>query len=172
MTLNNPARPHDILGTVQWATLTVLVTGAFLGGALYMEHIMGLAPCPLCMMQRLWMLLAGLLVLIGLAHQPNWGIYPLLGLSAAVVGGGFSVRQLYLQSLPPEQHPACGPDLNYMLDAFPLSDVLVAMTSGTGDCAQVSWSLLGISIPGYALIGFVMLSALCVAHLRACGSGR
>ena len=156
--------------TVQWATLTLLTAGVFLGGALYMEHIMGLAPCPLCMMQRVWMLLVGLLALVGLAHRPNWGIYPLLGVAAAGVGGGFSIRQLYLQSLPPELHPACGPDLGYMLDAFPLADVLIAMTSGTGDCAQVSWSLFGISIPGYALLGFVVLVALNIAHLRACGS--
>ena len=155
--------------TIQWATLISGAAGVFLAIALYMEHVMGLAPCPLCMMQRLWMLLAGVLALIGLAHRPNWGIYPLLSLIAAGVGGGFSLRQLYLQSLPPELHPACGPDLNYMLDAFPLSDVLVAMTSGTGDCAQVSWSLFGISIPGFTLIGFIMLAAFAVAQLRASG---
>ncbi len=155
--------------TIQWATLTCGAVGVFLGVALYMEHMLGLAPCPLCMMQRVWMLLAGVLALAGLAHKPNWGIYPLLSLVAALVGGGFSIRQLYLQNLSPDQHPACGPDLAYMLEAFPLSDVLIAMTSGTGDCATVSWSLFGISIPGYALIGFALLAVFCVAQLRACG---
>lgn len=168
---------HDIFrilfpggAAIQWSSLVSLVCGASLAGALFMEHILGLAPCPLCMMQRVWMLLAGLLALTALAHSPGWGIYPLLSLIASAVGGGFSIRQLYLQSLPAEEVPACGPDLAYMLDAFPLSDILVAMTSGTGDCAEVAWSFLGISIPGWALVMFIVVAALNVAHFRACAS--
>jgi len=99
-------------------------------------------------------------------HNPRWGIYPLFGALAAVIGGGFSIRQLWLQSLPADQVPACGPDLQYMLEAFPLSDVLIAMTSGTGDCATVSWSLLGISIPGWVLLSFIALLLTCIAQLR------
>ena len=155
---------------IQWATLVCLACGASLAVALYMEHILGLAPCPLCMMQRVWMLSAGILALIALAHSPGWGIYPLLGLVASTVGGGFSIRQLYLQSLPPEEVPACGPDLAYMLDAFPLSDILVAMTSGTGDCAEVAWSFLGISIPGWTLVMFIIIAAFNLAHFKACAS--
>ena len=157
---------------LQWASLTCLAAGTFLAIALFMEHILGLAPCPLCMMQRLWMLAAGFMALLALAHNPAWGIYPLLSFVCAVVGGGFSIRQLYLQSLPPELHPACGPDLSYMLDTFPLADVLVAMTSGTGDCAVVSWSLLGISIPGWTLLGFIILATFSVLQFRACGGSR
>ena len=128
---------------------------------------MGLAPCPLCMMQRLWIAIVGLIIYVSLLHNPRLGIYPLMGMLASLVGGGFSIRQLWLQSLPADQVPACGPDLQYMLEAFPLSDVLVAMTSGTGDCATVSWSLLGISIPGWVLAGFIALFVLCFAQLRA-----
>ena len=153
--------------TQQWAVITTLVCGFLLCAALFMEHVMGLAPCPLCMMQRLWIAIVGLIIYASLLHNPRLGIYPLLGMLASVVGGGFSIRQLWLQSLPADQVPACGPDLQYMLDAFPLSDVLVAMTSGTGDCATVSWSLLGISIPGYVLAGFVVLFVLCFAQLKA-----
>jgi len=153
--------------TQQWAVITTLVCGFLLCAALFMEHVMGLAPCPLCMMQRLWIAIVGLIIYASLLHNPRLGIYPLLGMLASVVGGGFSIRQLWLQSLPADQVPACGPDLQYMLDAFPLSDVLVAMTSGTGDCATVSWSLLGISIPGYVLAGFIVLFASCFAQLKA-----
>ena len=97
---------------------------------------------------------------------PRWGIYPLLGGLCTVVGGGFSVRQLWLQSLPADQVPACGPDLTYMLEVFPLSEVLAAMTSGTGDCAEVSWSLLGFSIPGWLLLCFMALLAMNVMQIR------
>lgn len=86
---------------------------------------------------------------------------------AAVIGGGFSIRQLYLQGLPPDQVPSCGPDMSYMLEAFPLTDVLIAMTRGTGDCAEVAWSFLGISIPGWALVGFAALAVMAALQLRA-----
>lgn len=150
----------------QWAVLVCVAAGGLLCIALFMEHAMGLAPCPLCMMQRLWIAVAGLIAYVSLLHNPRWGIYPLLGMLASVIGGGFSIRQLWLQSLPADQVPACGPDLQYMIEVFPLSDVLLAMTSGTGDCAEVSWSLLGISIPGWTLIGFIVLFAGLLMQLR------
>lgn len=150
----------------QWAVVTCIVAGVLLCIALFMEHAMGLAPCPLCMMQRLWIAVVGLVAYAGLMHNPRWGIYPLFGVLASIVGAGFSIRQLWLQSLPADQVPACGPDLQYMLEAFPLADVLVAMTQGTGDCAAVSWSLLGVSIPGWTLVGFAILFASCIAQLR------
>lgn len=160
---------RDILdGSSQTLALWILaVTGALLFGALVMEHIFAMVPCPLCLMQRIWFFAAGLFAFIGLMHDPRWGIYPLLSIASAVVGGGFSVRQLYLQSLPEDQVPACGPDIAYMIDAFPLQDLLAAMTRGTGDCAAVSWQFLGLSIPGWALVGFVVIVVLGVAQLRA-----
>ena len=150
----------------QWAVITCIIAGGLLCIALFMEHVMGLAPCPLCMMQRLWVAMVGVIAYIGLLHNPRWGIYPLFGCVAAMVGGGFSIRQLWLQSLPADQVPACGPDLQYMLEVFPLSDVLIAMTSGTGDCAEVAWSFLGLSIPAWTLVGFFILFASCAIQLR------
>ena len=84
-----------------------------------------------------------------------------------MTGAGFSIRQLYLQSLPADQVPACGPDITYMIDAFPLKDLLAAMTRGTGDCAAVSWQFLGLSIPAWALFGFAAIVVLGIAQLRA-----
>jgi len=150
----------------QWAVITCAITGAMLCIALFMEHILGLDPCPLCMMQRLWIAIVGLVAYISLLHNPRWGIYPLFGSLGCIVGGGFAIRQLWLQSLPADEVPACGPDLQYMLDEFPLSDVLIAMTSGTGDCAEVSWSLIGISLPGWSLLGFAVLLYTCITQLR------
>ena len=150
----------------QCAIWICLTCGGLLCIALIMEHAFGLLPCPLCMMQRLWVAMVGIVAYVGLLHNPRWGIYPLLGSLAAIVGGGFSIRQLWLQSLPADQVPSCGPDLQYMIEVFPLGDVLAAMTSGTGDCAEVSWSLFGISIPGWVLLGFMALLAANLYQLR------
>lgn len=148
------------------AALIVAGTGALLAGALVMEHIFEMDPCPLCLMQRVWFALAGLISVAGLLHSPRWGIYPLLTLVAALIGGGFSIRQLYLQNLPADQVPSCGPDMTYMLENFPLSDVLAAMTRGTGSCAEVVWQF-GLTIPGWALVGFIAIAALAIMQLRA-----
>ena len=149
------------------ATLICFVASFLLTGALYFEFILGLPPCPLCMMQRVWFALAAIVAYIALLHNPRWGIYALVTMLFAGVGAYFSIRQLWLQSLPEDQVPACGPDLQYMLDVFPLSDVLVAMTQGTGDCAKEMWSFVGITLPGWALIGFLSIIGLAMLQLRA-----
>lgn len=153
--------------TERWACLIVAVCGALLCGALFMEHGLGLAPCPLCLMQRIWFFLAGLAAFVGLVHNPRWGIYPLLTIVASLVGAGFSIRQLWLQSLPPDQVPACGPSMAYMFENFPLVQVLELMTQGTGDCAQISWQFLGITLPGWALVGFAAIITFAALQWRA-----
>jgi protein dithiol:quinone oxidoreductase len=149
-----------------WALLICFVSGALLTGALYFEFIRGLAPCPLCMMQRVWFALAAMTAYVSLLHKPRLGIYPLVSLVCASSGGYFSIRQLWLQSLPEERVPACGPDMQYMLDVFPLGDVLVAMTQGTGDCAETAWSFIGVTLPGWALVGFIVLAVLATLQLK------
>ena len=150
-----------------WAALIVFACGFLLCGALIMEHAFDMAPCPLCLMQRIWFTLAGLVALASLIHSPRWGIYPLLTILACLVGAGFAIRQLWLQSLPADQVPSCGPDMAYMLENFPLADVLAAMTSGTGDCAEVSWRFLGLTLPGWALAGFTAIAIMAARQLRS-----
>jgi disulfide bond formation protein DsbB len=150
-----------------WALCLVAMTGLLLFTALVMEHAFAMEPCPLCLMQRVWFFLAGAFAFVSLLHNPRWGIYPLCTMLAAFVGGGFSIRQLYLQSLPADQVPACGPDMAYMLEAFPLSEVIIAMTRGTGDCAEVAWRFLGLSIPGWALLSFAAIIVVAALQLRA-----
>jgi disulfide bond formation protein DsbB len=79
----------------------------------------------------------------------------------AAIGGGFSLRHLYLQSLPEHEAPSCGPDIDYMLQNFPLSDVLLTMTRGTGDCANVT-SIVDVLIPFGALIIFLLVIVRCI----------
>lgn len=149
-----------------WALVIVFVAGAALTQALVFEHAFNMPPCPLCLMQRIWIFVAGAWAYLSLLHNPRLGIYPMATGISAIIGAGFSIRQLWLQSLPEGEAPACGPGTDYMIANFPLSEVLQAMTSGTGDCAEVSWSLFGISLPGWALICFAVILVLAVCQWR------
>jgi protein dithiol:quinone oxidoreductase len=140
--------------------LVLSATAALLGAALFYEHVDGQSPCPLCLTQRVWFMVAGLAAFVALLDNPSRRIYPTLVTVSAVTGAGFSLRQLYLQQLPPDEAPACGPGLDYMIDVFPASEVLRAMLTGTGDCAAVSWSMFGISMAGWALMGFIALCTM------------
>ena len=128
-----------------------------MGVALFMEHVMGLEPCNLCILQRAAVIATAFIALIAAIHGPALtGIktYAGFGMLASATGAGISGRQLWLQSLPPDQVPACGPSLDYLIDVFSLTEVLRMVLEGDGDCAEVVWSVLGISIPGWALIRF------------------
>lgn len=147
--------------TIFW--LVFLGTVTLMGVALYMEHVMKLQPCPLCIFQRVMTIATGTIALIAALHNPReTGIRIYGGLMSltAIMGASISIRHLWLQSLPADQVPACGPDLDYLLDVFPITEVLVKVLSGDGSCAEVLWTLFGISIPGWALIGFVGLLGL------------
>ncbi len=144
----------------------IAVAGLSLVAALVLEHAFDLAPCPLCLMQRIWIMITSLVALVGISHNPRLGIYPLLTIIAALIGAGFSARQLWLQHLPSDQVPSCGPGLEYMIEALPFSDVLRAMTLGTGNCAEVVWSFLGLTIPAWALLTFLVMLAGAVLQWR------
>jgi len=130
--------------------------------ALYMQYYMGLEPCALCMTQRVFIIAVGVIAL--LAWLNNYAapsgklhlkIYSVMGMLLAIIGGGFSMRHLWLQSLPEDLVPACGPSLSYLIDAVPFVEALTTLLQGDGHCAEVSWSLFGLSIPGWTLITFM-----------------
>ncbi len=136
--------------------------------AAYMEHVMGLEPCPLCITQRVFFLLTGLVALAACLHNPQGrGGRMAYGFGCALLalgGSGFAMRQIYLQNLPPELVPACGPSLGYMLEVFPLSEVLTTLLTGDGNCAEISWRdpVIGMTIPQWTLLAFLGLAALCI----------
>jgi len=143
--------------------LGFLVCVGLLGFALYTEYFGGLNPCPLCTFQRAafialaaMFLLGGLLAPRGAGGRAIWGV---LALIAAGVGIGIAGRHVWLTHLPPDQVPSCGPDLAYMMNAFPLGDVVKKVLTGSGECAKVDWTFLGLSMPAWSLLWFVVLAA-------------
>lgn len=137
-------------------------TGLILVG-MYMQYVMGLYPCPLCITQRVFIVAVGLTALLAFIFNPKATgrrIFGVLGVLFAIAGGAFSSRQLWLQSLPEDQVPACGPSIDYLLENFPLMDALSVLLRGDGNCAEVAWSFLGISIPGWTLVAFTGLAAI------------
>ena len=129
--------------------------------ALYFQHVMGLEPCPLCIFQRVFVIGLGVVMIAGLVHNPGafWrkcygGIVVLFGVLGISVAG----RHVWLQHLPEDQVPECGPGLDYMLEAFPLGETLQMVFTGSGECAEVQWTLFGLSIPAWTLLIFVGLT--------------
>jgi disulfide bond formation protein DsbB len=136
---------------------------ALLGYAWYVQAMLHLEPCPLCIFQRVGVAAAGVLFLLAALHNPQrWGarVYGALLLAAAVATMAVAARHLWIQHLPEGQVPACGATLSYMLEVFPLADVIRKVLTGSGECARVTWSLLGLSMPGWVLLAAAALAAL------------
>ena len=136
-------------------------------GALLLQHYAGLEPCPLCIFQRIGVIVAGLFFLLALAHNPGpkgQRIYAVLAATGVIGGGIVAGRHVWLQHLPPDQVPACGPGLQYMLDVFPMQEVISMVLYGSGECAKVDWAFLGISLPGWSLVVFLGLGALVITQ--------
>ena len=138
--------------------------------ALYMEHFMALEPCHLCIMQRVMVIGAGIITFAAALHGPaalGTRVYGILTVLTVSVGAGLSMRQLWLQSLPEDEVPACGASLDYMLEVFPITEVIAMVLAGDGTCAEVLWTFLGISIPGWSLVAFIGIGAIAVWQLIA-----
>ncbi|HWM29668.1 MAG TPA: disulfide bond formation protein B [Woeseiaceae bacterium] len=131
--------------------------------ALYAEHRLLLAPCPLCVFQRIAVVVLGIVFLLAALHKPHGAgriVYALvIGLTAAA-GVGIAGRHVWLQSLPADQVPACGPGLDYIIDSFPLSEALKLVFTGSGECATADWHFLGLSMPAWVLVCVAALGAL------------
>jgi disulfide bond formation protein DsbB len=133
--------------------------------ALYEQYVVGLDPCPLCIFQRVALIALGFVFLVAMLHSPASRaarVYAVLGGATALTGAGISAWHLHIQSLPPDAVPSCGPGLAYILDAFPISQAIKMVFTGSGECAQVNWTFLGLSMPGWVLIWFVLLGSLIV----------
>ena len=129
---------------------------SLLGIGLYLQHGLGIEPCPMCIMQRYALLVVGLIALVAGVHgvkRRGVRVYAVLIVLAALCGAGIAARQSWMQLFPPAV-PECGPGLEFMLDSFPLGQALPMIFRGAGDCARVDWSLLGLSLANWSLLCF------------------
>ncbi len=146
------------------------LAGAFIvlilfGTALYLQYVLREDPCPLCMVQRLIFIAMGVIFLIAAVHKTgrigNW-IYSSLIALTALGGVAVASRHIWIQHLPKDQLPACGPGLDFMLKHFPMAEVWQELMHGSGECAAKGWTFLGLDLPELALIGYVVLGAWAV----------
>ena len=157
-----------------WFFLVALLCAALTGYALYVQYVEFLDPCPLCILQRMAFIWIGSVALVAAVHYPGrtgrW-IYGGLVILGALAGAAIAGRHVWLQSLPPDQVPAdCGMGLNYMLETMPVGDVLRRVLHGSGECAKVDWTFLGLSMPGWTLIcyiGIIVLTLVVLSRRQA-----
>lgn len=133
--------------------------------SLFFEFALGLTPCPLCIMQRLSVLFLGLFMLAAIFHNPahiGQKIYGTLIFLLAVLGAAVALRQVWLQIMPQALPPSCGASLMYMLKTLPLNQTLHLLLQGSGDCAEVTWRFLGLSMAGWMALFFGFFAILAV----------
>mgnify|MGYP005813740419 CR=1 FL=1 len=148
-----------------FVALFLLAVASMLFALLYLEGHLHLEACPLCMSQRVFVVLWGAIALIAAVHNPQGvgqRIYAGLCGVAAWIGAGIAARHVWLQHLPEDQVPACGPGLDYMLETLPFQETLRIVLAGDCNCAQVYWTLLGFSIPEQTLMVFSVAISVCL----------
>lgn len=141
-------------------SLGFLACALLLAYGYYLQYHDGLEPCPLCIFQRAALFALGIVFLLAALHNPRGAggkVYGLLLLIVAGIGTAIAGRHVWLQNLPPEEVPECGPALDFLMDIMPLTEVISTVLRGDGNCAEVSWRFLSLSIPAWTLIMFVLL---------------
>lgn len=142
--------------------LGFLLCASFIGFAIFSQFQWGLQPCPLCIFQRIAFAGMAVVFLLGALHAPKgvWGrrLYGLLALIPGGIGIGIAARHVWLTHLPADQVPECGPPLQFMMEVNPLTDVIRKVLTGSGECAKVDWTFLGLSMPAWSLFWFVLLA--------------
>ena len=130
---------------------------------LYTQYVLGLEPCPLCILQRVAVIALGISFLLLALRPPQRKqskfLTSLLLVMISSAGVGIAARHVWLQNLPPDKVPGCGPGLDFMMANFPLSEVLEMVFSGSGECAEISWSFAFLSMPAWALIWLIVLGS-------------
>jgi disulfide bond formation protein DsbB len=141
-------------------SIGALIVLGLIGGALYLQYGLREDPCPLCMVQRVIFIAIGVLFFIAAIHNAGptgrWVYSTLIALTAM---GGIAVasRHIWIQHLPKDQVPACGPGLDFMLQHFPMAEVWQELMHGSGECATKGWTFLGLGLPELALAWYATL---------------
>lgn len=149
---NTSIRPLMLIG--------LLTSLAMIGTALFFQYVLYLDPCPLCSVQRVIVITFAVLFGIGLLIGPTGStvkrifgfLFTLTSISGLVVSG----RHTWLQHLPPDKVPECGPGLEFWMNNLPAMDVFQKVFKGSGECAEVAWTFLSLSIPEWSFLGFLV----------------
>ena len=155
-----------------WFFLVALCCAGLLAFAFYVQYALFEEPCPLCILQRVAVMWMGLVALVATLHNPGRTgrfLYAALLALGGAAGAAVAGRHVWLQHLPPNQVPECGMGLNYMLQTMPFGDVLSKVFYGSGECAQIGWTFIGLSMPWWTLfwyIGLTVITLLVVAKWR------
>ena len=142
-----------------------------MGYALFAQYYLNLEPCPLCIFQRLAVIAMGIIFLVCALLEPKSNIATLTSSTLFVISGFFGVviasRHVWLQNLPSDQVPGCGPGLDFMMSTFPVNEVFEMVFNGSGECANVDWSFLSLSMPAWVIVCslFMIAYAIWINHL-------
>ena len=150
--------------------LGFIACAGLLGFAYYLQYYEYEDPCPLCILQRIAFMALAAIFLVAALHGPGRTgtiVYGGMLLLAAGIGAAIATRHVWLQNLPKDRIPECGPGLEYMLRKLPLTQALEKIFVGSGECAEVGWKFLGLSIAGWSLAWFVLFGIFAIYLARA-----
>jgi disulfide bond formation protein DsbB len=156
----NPAMrtsPRIVFAAIFVACLALVGTAIF-----YFQEQLGLEPCPMCILQRYAFLAVGFVALVAAIHAPYGATlkaYAVVIALLAAAGAGVAIRHSYLQHFPPLRE-TCGTDLDFLLNTFSIAEAFPKIFAGTGSCSKVDWRFLGLSIPEWALVWFVLFALM------------
>lgn len=142
-----------------------LVCAGLIAFALYLQHFQGQDPCPLCIVQRMAYIVLAVVFLAAAVHGPGRTgatVYGGLLTIVAALGAAVAARHVWLQHLPKDRIPECGPGLEYMLRKYPPPQALEKIFAGSGECSESGWSFLGLSIAEWSLVWLVALGAFSI----------
>lgn len=138
-------------------TLSFLLTLLVVLSSIYLQYFLHLNPCPLCIMQRICAFLLLATFGISIWQQRHFMISWYFQLFFSVAGAFFAIRQLWLQHLPADQLPACMPGLDILVKYFPWHMAAKSLLWGTGDCGEVDWSFLNLSLAAWSALYFLFM---------------
>lgn len=141
----------------------LLVCVFLLAGAAYMQLVLGLQPCPLCIIQRVIILIMGLLFLVGVIYVPQAmgrKIFGCLTLLLSAAGIAVSARHVWLIHRPAKGITSCGADISVYINNLPITQTIKLLFQGTGDCANETWQFLGLNLPEWMLVFLVFFAVI------------
>jgi disulfide bond formation protein DsbB len=142
-----------------------LFAGGLMGFALYLQYVKHQDPCPLCMVQRVIFIAILVVFVLAALHGPKRvgeKVYAALIVLLSLLGVAVASRHIWIQNLPKDQVPACGPGLDYMLETLPMGTVIQKLIHGSGECAEKGWTFLALGIPEWSLLCYLALGALSI----------